>query len=518
MRVFKIFYIRAPALLLSLVLLLSVVFPVPAYADGSTPSDAFYDLYSLDPPDSGYYDSGVDDEGIALYTLYQTVPKIQNTVSFGSVYYQFAYNNTQGGVRWTGINKVSSDGHVSFSKPSDYASLYCMEVYIERGSLPPTGKYAVGLNILPSTGITYPSGVQNVMSVTSRSRIPNSTTTSYGMKLFQGDHEGISFDNGYITTNSYSFPEGELTYDSGGDFYAYLRSVQVYRYSETYLMFTIYFSSSSPASMPLSLDLRIRFAESGSDPVFTMVNPAPSTSDALDAISGSVSGIADGINEISAGIENVVSGISTVAEGITNLPSKIAESLEPHYDNILTQLHHITEQLHAFWDQLAAYFNDKLIPQMITDTDRIVDAINDIDLNVEVSLTELVNTLNKNHKELLDSDQKIHEEQMSLDESIADDLKNGYDTSAYAGAADDLKNSLEKYESQENELLSDVQDNIDGFTFENPFLQFVGPLQDLSYFLTVIYTGLGRFNIPIAFQLTLSIALICVGWYRFKGG
>ena len=81
-----------------------------------------------------------------------------------------------------------------------------------------------------------------------------------------------------------------------------------------------------------------------------------------------------------------------------------------------------------------------------------------------------------------------------------------------------LDDAIAEYDGVEDQLLGDAKDTITGFDFENPLTRFVAPLQDISYFLQGVYVALGGLNIPIGFALTLMIALIFVGYYRFKGG
>ncbi|WP_188393643.1 hypothetical protein, partial [Glycocaulis alkaliphilus] len=141
-------------------------------------------------------------------------------------------------------------------------------------------------------------------------------------------------------------------------------------------------------------------------------------------------------------------------QGITNLPQNIAGALEPHYDNILQQLHHITEQLHALWDQLAAYFNDKLIPQMITDTNRIVEAIEAINLEVNVDFDALKQQLAQQHKEQMDNDNKNTEE-----------IVNGYENGDMGFISGEFGTAAENSDNAEDQLFNEVSGNISDFTF-----------------------------------------------------
>lgn len=97
-------------------------------------------------------------------------------------------------------------------------------------------------------------------------------------------------------------------------------------------------------------------------------------------------------------------------------------------------------------------------------------------------------------------------------------IVNGYDNSGLNQSNQNLSDTLNKYQEEEDKLLADTKDKIEDFEFQNPFDTFVAPLEDVAYFLNGIYMTLGSFNMPIVFSLTLTIALLCIGWYRFRGG
>ncbi len=77
---------------------------------------------------------------------------------------------------------------------------------------------------------------------------------------------------------------------------------------------------------------------------------------------------------------------------------------------------------------------------------------------------------------------------------------------------------INEYDDLESELFDDSKDYISGFDFSDGLDQYLGPLQDISGFLGGIYTTLAGLNIPIGFSLTLTISLLFIGYYRFKGG
>ena len=90
--------------------------------------------------------------------------------------------------------------------------------------------------------------------------------------------------------------------------------------------------------------------------------------------------------------------------------------------------------------------------------------------------------------------------------------------SAMNSDKDKLDTAISDYESSEDALLEDAKGHINDFEFKDYLTEITGPLSDISYFLQGIFVGLGAMNIAVSFSHTLSIALILIGWYRFKGG
>lgn len=226
----------------------------------------------------------------------------------------------------------------------------------------------------------------------------------------------------------------------------------------------------------------------------------PNDSEIQNGINSAVQQIPDKIGDVAGAVQDVV-------QGITNLPQNIAGALEPHYDNILQQLHHITEQLHALWDQLAAYFNDKLIPQMITDTNRIVEAIENVNHEVNIDLDALKQQLAQQHKEQMDNDNKNTEE-----------IVNGYENGDMESISGEFGTAAENSDNAEDQLFNQVSGNISDFTFNLEILSQYQTSLDIIGTILSHFVALPFVKTPMVFMLTLSIALLMIGYYRFKGG
>lgn len=247
--------------------------------------------------------------------------------------------------------------------------------------------------------------------------------------------------------------------------------------------------------------------ENTSLPTLDLKSPLVSDTDAVDNIADKVEDIAGSVQQLPGKIEDVSNAVQDVVQGIANLPQNIAGALEPHYDNILQQLHHITEQLHALWDQLAAYFNDKLIPQMITDTNRIVEAIENINLEVNVDFDALKQQLAQQHKEQLDNDNKNTEE-----------IVNGYENGDMDSISGQFGDAATNSDNAEDELINSVSGNISDFTFDPDIMfEYIEAIDDVSQIMSY-FLQLSIIKTPLVFMLTLSIALLMIGYYRFKGG
>lgn len=214
-------------------------------------------------------------------------------------------------------------------------------------------------------------------------------------------------------------------------------------------------------------------------------------------------GIADGIGDISSGIGQ----LNQTMEYVSQSQDLIIKGI----DNIIL---HISDQLYAFWDQL---YNLIHVPTMAM-LDQILQAIKDMDINVNVDLDELKSAISSAASKITGQIQSSINSQITNDDKNTDHLENGYDNSGILGDKGKLDGAITEYEKVEDQLISDAKDKIGKFEFDNPFEKYTGPLSDISYFLTGIYNGLQGLNIPVSFSLTLTIALVFIGYYRFKGG
>lgn len=273
--------------------------------------------------------------------------------------------------------------------------------------------------------------------------------------------------------------------------------------------------------------LKVNFTLTTDDSDYT-VGRDTSTVDYQNDISSNTSQIADGVGEISGTLSDLSGTMSDMASDTSEIKDTltyISDSQNLIIEGIDNIILHISDQLYAFWDQL---YNLIHVPTY-NKLNEILAAIKSMDLDVTVDLDELkaaisslqsalVDQMEASTGKLIDSLTKSHNEGIANDNKNHDDLTDGFDNSGMDNDKNRLDDAIAEYDGVEDQLLGDAKDTITGFDFENPLTRFVAPLQDISYFLQGVYVALGGLNIPIGFALTLMIALIFVGYYRFKGG
>lgn len=453
---------------LAMILALLLVVPLPTYA-GSTPSDAEYANVSR-----------------------AVGPNFYNTVDYSKLLGYFWYYNTSDQQKSIAV-KFDRDGYFSIPKPADFASHDRFEVYIDSGSRPRPGTYSVKASISMNSGVTWLPhfGFYSAYKPENASRI-----SSY---IHYRDWPITEIVNTGKTITTYYKEDGvgTMIINSAGDSYFEIGSILVNNYKDADLSISFY---PTAASWTMGGKIKIAFGPVNKNPSYSSLGNPPTTSDQLNDITDAVNQIPDKIGDVAGAVQDVV-------QGIMDLPQNIAGALEPHYDNILQQLHHITEQLHALWDQLAAYFNDKLIPQMITDTNRIVEAIENVNHEVNIDLDTLMRQLAQQHNDQMNNDNKNTEE-----------IVNGYENGDMDSISGQFGTAAENSDNAEDQLFNEVSGNISDFTFDFDMLSryqsslvIIGTI--LSHFVALPFV-----KTPMVFMLTLSIALIMIGYYRFKGG
>lgn len=465
--------------LLAMILALLLAVPLPAYA-GATPSDADY----------------FDDSRI-IGTGPNSVNRAYMEVAIEGNYQSGAYFHKTG--------KINHSGKFSVTLP---AGIICKKImfYLPVRALPFDGPYSFRATLtMDNTPTSNNMWVGNQSLLNAQIHQDNASTQNsyYGPEYPDVDIITIP---GSPPTIMHSGVAGSVSSNVASDLSVFYKSIGVTRNSAVRLVwYAVMNPIQSNRDITISGNAYFQFEKTSTNPTFTM--PLYNPSNSPGSTDAAISDIQDAVNQIPDKIGDVADAVQDVVQGITNLPQNIAGALEPHYDNILQQLHHITEQLHALWDQLAAYFNDKLIPQMITDTNRIVEAIENVNHEVNIDLDALKQQLAQQHKEQMDNDNKNTEE-----------IVNGYENGDMDSISGQFGTAAENSDNAEDQLFNEVSGNISDFTFD------LDMLSQYQSSLFIIGTILGHFvalpfvKTPMVFMLTLSIALIMIGYYRFKGG
>ena len=453
---------------LAMILALLLVVPLPTYA-GSTPSDAEY-----------------------AYGSRAVGPSFDNTVDYSKLKAYLWYYNTSDQHKGISI-KFDRDGYFSIPKPADFASQDRIDVFIDSSSRPRPGTYSVKASISMNSGVTWLPHLY----VSSSYKPENASLIRSDVHYKNWPITEILNTGKTITTYYKEDGVGTMIINSAGDSFFEIGSILINNYKDATFSLSFY---PTAISWTMGGRLKIAFGPVNKNPSYSSIGNPPTTSDQLNDITDAINQIPDKIGDVAGAVQDVV-------QGIMDLPQNIAGALEPHYDNILQQLHHITEQLHALWDQLAAYFNDKLIPQMITDTNRIVEAIENVNHEVNIDLDTLMRQLAQQHNDQMNNDNKNTEE-----------IVNGYENGDMDSISGQFGTAAENSDNAEDQLFNEVSGNIGDFTFDLDMLSryqsslvIIGTI--LSHFVALPFV-----KTPMVFMLTLSIALIMIGYYRFKGG
>lgn len=191
--------------------------------------------------------------------------------------------------------------------------------------------------------------------------------------------------------------------------------------------------------------------------------------------------------------------IADSVQDVSNNTAALVEKQDSIIDQIVDTTQTISNQLHAFWDQLAGEFTNlynKMNQQHAEQLEADRDNTEDIIAAEQANTTDIINNNNQNTERVV----------------------NGYDASRLDSSNSLLGENIREMESAEKDLMNDVSNNINDFQYTDYFARIRGPLSDISYFLNGMYNGIKGLNIPIGFSLTLTIAMLCIGYYRFKGG
>lgn len=429
--------------------MISPVLQVVSYADVNdlfigTGSNA---LMTLDLDDSDYL----------MMSPRSSIVSVSNTVNYADS--NVLIRSKRGNSDITHVLSVNSSGEFSYIIPSNY-TVNRFDLQLKKGSLPSPGTYRMQFD--------YSSDFANeISSISIASRRDNSNATS--------EWDYASVDN--FTQNS-----GDIYFDRIIELGSGLNYIEV----------RIVLKNTYSAGAGLGGKFSINFSKSSATPDIITPGVGQGSVDYENDVSSSLS-------DLSSSVDTMTDEISGVTEAIQNLQG----AMEPHYSNVLTQLHHITEQLHAFYDQI---YNNIHLKEYALWQD-IKTAIENIDLEVNVNLDKLKTSIDN-------MSTAIQNKLQSVQEAIT----NGFDNQGINQDAAELDQSLQEYEEAEQTVLDQVNDSLNDFEFDSGFDEYKTTISVFSDFLQDLYDSSGGFKVVINLSLMLSIAGIVIGVYRFRDG
>ena len=409
-------------------------------------------------PDSDYIESDMD--FIDTYATVNNIPGFSNTVTLKNVQVIVQYYTMSGNLK-SAYLPLDSSGHFAMDRPDDFASLAYLHVSLNSGALPSAGKYKVQCLLNPEGGGSNnyldPSIGFNRKRNNSANVWENTAISKFLINYSQAYWEA-TLDLGFVTSMSFICRASDFNFGFNGH-------------------------------------VKIAFTElsSGSSTDITSPGAGSASEDIQQGIQDNTSQVANNTGELVSGQREIMDTLKDIVQTISY-------------------------QLEAFWLQLAHEFTN-LYNKMNEQHAELIQAIQDgFNVTIINKFEELIENNNQNTNQIIDNNNQNHQEQIDNDNKNTDTIVNGYDNSGLNQSNQNLSDTLNKYQEEEDKLLADTKDKIEDFEFQNPFDTFVAPLEDVAYFLNGIYITLGSFNIPIGFSLTLTIALLCIGWYRFRGG
>lgn len=212
-------------------------------------------------------------------------------------------------------------------------------------------------------------------------------------------------------------------------------------------------------------------------------------------------------NDVSSSLSDLSSSVGSMSEDL----SSAAENLEyiSTSQNLIIQgidnvIMHISDQLYAYWDQ---HFNLIHLPEM-DKMDEIIDAIENIDLEVNVNLDKLKSSIDTMNTDIQNKLQ-----------STTDKITSGYDSSGLEAENSELSGAVTEYDQAEQEVMDSVTGNIESFEYPDVETMPGGILAALSFFggfMQSCFANMGDFNIVITLSLTMIFVLILVGYHRIR--
>ena len=166
-------------------------------------------------------------------------------------------------------------------------------------------------------------------------------------------------------------------------------------------------------------------------------------------------------------------------------------------------IQHISDQLFAFWNQLAGEFTN-LYAKLEKNANQNFNALKEAG---KAATEHIVENNNKNTNELKENNDK------NTDKAL-----NSYDNSSMNSDNERLRNKLAEQDEFEDLITSSINEPLSSFEFKNPVNQYLLAFGMCGRWLQKLFDSLGGFKDVVNLSFAMTIALICIGMYRFKGG
>ena len=100
-----------------------------------------------------------------------------------------------------------------------------------------------------------------------------------------------------------------------------------------------------------------------------------------------------------------------------------------------------------------------------------------------------------------------------------DTMTNGYDNSSMSSDNTRLNNQIAQYDQAQEETMNSSKNYIDAAQFINPFdnATLLSSVTFCTSFLQSLFMNIGNWQIIVTVSLCITLALMLVGWFRFKG-
>lgn len=435
----------------------ALLFSVPVYA---------YEL----PEEFGFLNVSSPSDAVAID--YVEFPPVEVSSSVGNVtpiIFSF-YDND-----WRFVaNSMHLDSSGSFTvkfNDSSYSGLcHVVQITIPKSCFPPVGKYKLDLKFYSITGgFDLYTG-----SLLLRDSMPNSLVKDFNF------------------TPSFTAISGDWSLTANVD----LTNVDVIFYT---------YHSNSGLSNPYGGYFSINWTPL--DASSAANGFADSSASSEQNMQNNISDMASGIGDLNAGVSELNGNLNMTNESIGHISSYLGE-VNGHLENLI---HTISLQLEALWNQL---YNSMHLEQLANDdknTDKIVDAIDDIDVS-----------LNNSNDKLISNDNRLAQSQEAAEQQRHQDTLYGYDTSEDTAKQESAASEIEAYEDMEDQIIDSVSSTLESFELQSPDSVITGELAgafiQVSNWFQLLYDSSGMFHVILIVGLSLGVALMIIGFYRVQNG